>query len=201
MIEVIDCPFSSEIKDDIMFWLNTQNYKNISFGALKTRNYNKVYTLGIRRLFNWIEDILPDVSDKLAKWSNSLYNSPDKGIKDIKRFKIDSYWSVIYPLYSYIGPHNHFPHSISFGYYVHVPENSSSFLYSNKSLEDILKDSSDCQEQPVKEGQLLMFSSSLMHWVANSTVPNRTMISGDITYLSRFCDKEPSNFQIKQLIK
>ena len=110
-------------------------------------------------------------------------------------------WVVNYPLYSYIGPHNHFPHSISFGYYVHAPENSSSFLYSDKCLEDILKDSSDCQEQPVKEGQLFLFSSSLMHWVAESTVPHRTMISGDITYLSRFSEKEQSTFQIKDLIK
>ena len=201
MIEVIDCPFASEIKDGIISWLDTQKVHVIPFNAFKTQNYNKIYIPEIRRLFGWIENIVPDAVDKLAGWTNSLYNSSSKGIKDIKRFKIDSYWVVNYPLYSYIGPHNHFPHSISFGYYVHAPENSSSFLYSDKCLEDILKDSSDCQEQPVKEGQLFLFSSSLMHWVAESTVPHRTMISGDITYLSRFSEKEQSTFQIKDLIK
>ena len=205
MIEVIDCPFASEIKDDILAWISTQKFDVIPFNALKTQNYNKIYIPEIKRLFDWIEDVVPDAVDRLARWTNSLYNSSRKGIKDIKRFKIDSYWSVAYPLQSYIGPHNHFPNSISFGYYVHTPENSSSFLYSDKCLEDILKDSSDCQEQPVKEGQLFLFNSSLMHWVAPPTttcrtVP-RTMISGDLVYLSRFLEKEKSTFQIKDLIK
>lgn len=201
MVEVIDCPFAIEIKDNIISWLNTQKFNIIPFNALKTQNYNKIYIPEIKRLFDWIEDVTPDAADRLARWTNSLYNSSSKGIKDIKRFKIDSYWAVNYPLHSYIGPHNHFPHSISFGYYVHAPENSSSFLYSDKCLEDILKDSSDCQEQPVKEGQLFLFSSSLMHWVADSTISNRTMISGDLTYLSRFLEKEQPTFQIKDLFK
>tara|TARA_B100000287_G_scaffold223875_1_gene211246 strand:- start:200 stop:805 length:606 start_codon:yes stop_codon:yes gene_type:complete len=201
MIEVIDCPFASEIKDNIISWINTQKVIEIAFRVRKTQNYNKIYIPEIKRLFNWIEDVVPDAADKLARWTNSLYNSPRKGIKDVKRFKIDSYWALNYPLHSYIGPHNHFPNSISFGYYVHTPENSSSFLYSHKSMQEILEDPSGYEEQPVKEGQLFLFNSSLIHWVADAIVPNRTMISGDLIYLSRFSKEEQSIFQIKDLIK
>ena len=38
----------------------------------------------------------------------------------------------------------------------------------------------------IKEGQLLIFPSLFTHWVPPAIVNGRTLLSGDIVYLSRF---------------
>ena len=93
--------------------------------------------------------------------------------RSTKKFKIDSYWFLNYPLNSWIRPHNHFPHALSFSYYVSAPQNSAPLILDHK-------------EYFVKEGQLLVFPSYLMHWVPPAKVEGRTLLSGDIVYLSRF---------------
>ena len=172
MIETIDCPFSIEIKDNILCWLETQEFHTTAGGsAYKTNDYTEVYIPEIKKLFDWIESITIDVANKFALFTNSLFNSETR--IDTKKFKIDTYWALTYPLNSWIEPHNHFPHALSFTYYINAPQMSSPF---------IIKD----QKHWIKEGQLVIFPSFLTHWVPPAIVNGRTSISGDIVYLSRF---------------
>ncbi len=174
--QVIDCPFASEINENLLAWIDDQEYDHISDGCYKTSEYTERSTPTIKKLFEWIEDLLPSVVDELAKHSNSLYNSSAR--QGTKKFKIDSYWGLIYTEGSQLAPHNHFPHAVSFGYYIDVPEKSGplTILNNDKQAEVI---------QP-KNGQLVVFMSCLTHWVEPTPVSGRCMIAGDVVYLSRF---------------
>tara|TARA_Y100001954_G_C15594688_1_gene494972 strand:+ start:224 stop:739 length:516 start_codon:yes stop_codon:yes gene_type:complete len=171
MIETIDCPFANEIKQNIISWLTNQEFKSVLGEAYKTKEYTEIHIQEIKRLFDWIESLLSEISDKFAYYSNSLYNNEIR--RSTKKFKIDSYWALNYPLNSWIQSHNHFPHSLSFTYYINAPQNSAPLIIDHK-------------EHIVKEGQLVVFPSHIMHWVPPAKVEGRTLLSGDIVYLSRF---------------
>ena len=171
MIEILECPFAGEIKDDLIKWFKLDKQKFSSGLVLKSKEHTEPETPEIKRLFDWIESHLSEISDKFAYYTNSLYNSDIRS--NTKKFKIDSYWFLNYPLNSWIRPHNHFPHALSFTYYISAPQNSAPLILDHK-------------EYFVKEGQLLVFPSYLMHWVPPAKVEGRTLISGDIVYLSRF---------------
>ena len=171
MIETIDCPFASEIKENIISWLTNEKFNSVTGEAYKTKEYTEIHIQEIKRLFDWIESHLSEISDKFAYYTNSLYNTEIRS--STKKFKIDSYWGLNYPLNSWIRPHNHFPHALSFTYYISAPQKSAPLILDHK-------------EHFVKEGQLLVFPSYLMHWVPPAKVEGRTLLSGDIVYLSRF---------------
>ena len=172
MIETLDCPFSLDIKENVLSWLESQEFYTTSSGnAFKTNDYSEVYIPEIKRLFDWIESITTDVANKFALFTSSLYNS--EGRKHTKKFKIDTYWALTYPMNSWIEPHNHFPHALSFTYYINAPQKSAPFIIND-------------QKYWIKEGQLVIFPSLYTHWVPPAVTNGRTSISGDIVYLSRF---------------
>ena len=172
MIETLDCPFSLDIKENVLSWLESQEFYTTSSGnAYKTNDYSEVYIPEIKRLFDWIESITTDVANKFALFTSSLYNS--EGRKHTKKFKIDTYWALTYPMNSWIEPHNHFPHALSFTYYINAPQKSAPFIIND-------------QKYWIKEGQLVIFPSLYTHWVPPAVTNGRTSISGDIVYLSRF---------------
>ena len=177
MIEILKCPFADEIKDDLIKWSRLKNQNLLLSGCvLQSKEYHEPDTPEIKRLFDWIEGKIPNVVIKLAQNSNSLFNSDQR--RDTANFKIDGYWGLCYGPHSHISPHNHFPHAVSFGYYINVPEGSSPFT--------IMKIGKDDMNFYPKEGQLFVFDSSLLHVVKPSPVADRMMIAGDIVYLSRF---------------
>ena len=176
MIEILDCPFSKEIKDDLTKWFKSEKNSEIPGFALKTEELTEPKTPEIKRLFDWIESIIPRIAIELAKNSYSLFNADFRS--NTSNFKIDSYWGLYYNPQSFIVPHSHFPHALSFGYYINVPTDSSPF-----TILQYLKDEMDYYP---KDGQLFVFSSSLLHVVKPTPVAGRTVIAGDITYLSRF---------------
>ena len=171
MIEIIDCPFASEIKENILCWLDAQEFKSVLGEAYKTNDYTEIHIPEIKKLFDWIESILTDVANKLALFTNSLYNNESRD--NTKKFKIDAYWALTYPVNSWIEPHNHFPHALSFTYYINAPQDSAPFIIND-------------QKYRIKEGQLVVFPSLYTHWVPPAVVNGRTSLSGDIVYLSRF---------------
>ena len=171
MIEIIDCPFASEIKENILCWLDAQEFKSVLGEAYKTNDYTEIHIPEIKKLFDWIESILTDVANKLALFTNSLYNNESRD--NTKNFKIDAYWALTYPVNSWIEPHNHFPHALSFTYYINAPQDSAPFIIND-------------QKYRIKEGQLVVFPSLYTHWVPPAVVNGRTSLSGDIVYLSRF---------------
>ena len=182
--EILTCPFASEIKKDILSWAHGQECAVVSGGAQKTRNYDIPQTHGLKKLFTWMQGNLTEISNSLSWDSGSLYNLPEQNGK--RNFKIDQHWLLSYPLGSWVEPHNHFPHALSFGYYVNVPEKSSPIVIDYHKVE-------------VKEGQLVVFMSYKTHWVPPTPVPNRILIAGDIVYLSRFMDKisKPKKFTLE----
>ena len=175
MIEILECPFAGEIKDDLIKWFKLDKQKNSSGLVLKSKEYNEPNTPEIERLFNWIEGEIPNVAIELAKNSNSLFNAEFR--RHTANFKIDAYWALYYNSNSFVYPHTHFPHAVSFGYYINVPVGSSPFTLLVEGKE---------QDYYPKEGNLFVFDSSLLHVVNPSPVKGRMMIAGDIAYLSRF---------------
>ena len=172
MIKILDCPFSAEIKNNILSWLDTQEFFSVQGGkACKTNDYLDIHIPEIKKLFDWIECITIDAAEELALFTNSLYNH--KSRENTKKFKIDTYWGLTYPINSWIEPHNHFPHALSFTYYVNAPQESAPLIIND-------------QKHWIKEGQLVIFPSLYTHWVPPAIVNGRTSISGDIVYLSRF---------------
>ena len=176
MIEILDCPFAKEIKDDLTKWFKSEKNNEIPGFALKTEELTEPKTPEIKRLFDWIESIIPRVAIELARNSYSLFNADFRS--NTSNFKIDSYWGLYYNTNSFVYPHTHFPHAMSFGYYINVPMGSSPFT--------IMKDLKEDVNFYPKEGQLFVFDSSIQHVVNPSPVAGRMMLAGDIAYLSRF---------------
>ena len=160
----------------VIKWFKLEKQKKSSGLVLKSKEHNEPETPEIKRLFEWIESVVPNAAIKLAQNSNSLFNAEYR--RHTANFKIDAYWGLYYNLHSFIVPHSHFPHALSFGYYINVPTDSSPF-----TILQHLKDEIDYYP---KEGQLFVFDSSLLHVVRPTPVAGRTVIAGDITYLSRF---------------
>ena len=176
MIETIDCPFASEIKENIISWLTNEKFNSVTGEAYKTKEYTEIHIQEIKRLFDWIEGEIPDVAIKLAQNSNSFFNAEFR--RHTANFKIDAYWGLYYNLNSFVYPHSHFPHALSFGYYINVPIGSSPFTLMQNNKEDM--------DFYPKEGQLFVFDSSIQHVVNPSPVKGRMTLAGDIAYLSRF---------------
>ena len=148
MIEILNCPFAGEIKDDLNKWFKLDKQKHSSGLVLKSKEHTEPQTPEIKRLFEWIEGEIPNDAIKLPQHSNS-----------------------------FVYPHTHFPHAMSFGYYINVPTGSSPFT--------LLVEGEEKDYYP-KEGNLFVFNSSLLHVVNPSPVVGRMMLAGDIAYLSRF---------------
>jgi len=176
MVEILDCPFSKQIKDGLLNWFQSEEQKEVSGYTLQTKEYNEPQTPEIQRLFEWIESIVNDVADKLASNTRSLYTNPNRWFN--RNFKIDTYWGLSYNQNSSVFPHNHFPHALSFGYYINVPVGSSPFT--------LLIDGEEDRDYHPKDGQLFVFNGSTKHVVHPNPVGGRKMIAGDIVYLSRF---------------
>ena len=175
MIEILNCPFAGEIKDDLIKWFKLDKQKHSSGLVLKSKEHTEPQTPEIKRLFNWIEGEIPNVAIRLAQHSNSLFNAEFR--RHTANFKIDAYWGLYYNSNSFVYPHTHFPHAMSFGYYINVPTGSSPFT--------LLVEGEEKDYYP-KEGNLFVFNSSLLHVVNPSPVAGRMMLAGDIAYLSRF---------------
>ena len=175
MIEILKCPFADEIKDDLIKWFKLEKQKHSSGLVLKSKEHTEPETPEIKRLFDWIEGEISDVAIKLAQNSNSLFNAEFR--RHTANFKIDAYWGLYYNSNSFVYTHTHFPHAMSFGYYINVPIGSSAFT--------LLVEGKEKDYHP-QEGNLFVFNSSLLHVVNPSPVAGRMMLAGDIAYLSRF---------------
>ena len=55
MIEILDCPFGHEIKDDLIKWFKLEKQNRASGLVLKSKEHNEPDTPEIKRLFDWIE--------------------------------------------------------------------------------------------------------------------------------------------------
>ena len=165
---VYQCPYHAQIEEILFNWIDSNAKTRVNGGARKTKFYTgndrplKAHDL----LFDWIESVMVDAVEQFSKYTNSAYNeSPE----DTKKFKLADWWGMMYDEGGGTVLHNHFPYSISFGYYISAPEGSSPLV-----IED--------QEIQVTEGRLILFGGHQSHEVPESKVPGRCMIAGNISY-------------------
>tara|TARA_Y200000002_G_C22427863_1_gene556705 strand:- start:113 stop:709 length:597 start_codon:yes stop_codon:yes gene_type:complete len=166
---IYDCPFSEQLRDPLIKWICDKADARVRDGALKT----KFYTGSERELpehhilFDWIESILVEAVEDLSKWTNSAYHSSPESSK---KFRVADYWGMYYDQGGGTVLHNHFPYSISFGYYLQAPEGSSPLIVEDHSIQ-------------VTEGRLIIFGGHQSHEVPDSEVSGRCMIAGNVVYL------------------
>tara|TARA_B100000945_G_C20243224_1_gene531010 strand:+ start:217 stop:798 length:582 start_codon:yes stop_codon:yes gene_type:complete len=166
---VYHCPYQQQIEEILFNWIDSTAKKKVNGGARKTKFYTgsdrplKAHDI----LFDWIESVMVDAVEQFSKYTNSAYNeSPE----DTKKFKLADWWGMMYDEGGGTVLHNHFPYSISFGYYISAPEGSSPLV-----IEE--------QEIQVTEGRLILFGGHQSHEVPESTVSGRCMIAGNISYI------------------
>ena len=165
---VYECPYHAQIEDILFNWVDGNAQTRVNGGARKTKFYTgKDRDLKAHEvLFNWIQGVLVDAVEEFSKFTNSAYNeSPE----ETKRFKIADYWGMMYDDGGGTVLHNHFPYSLSFGYYISAPEGSSPLVIEG-------------QEIQVTEGRLILFGGHQSHEVPESEVSGRCMIAGNISY-------------------
>ena len=165
---IYECPHHASIHEILIEWIDSTTEVTVNGGARRTRFYT-----GSDRplrahdvLFDWIESLLYDAVRRLAMYTNSAYNeSPD----ETRIFKIADYWGMMYDEGGGAVLHNHFPYSLSFGYYLRVPEGSSPLIVEEYKI-------------PVEEGRLVLWAAHQPHEVPDCEVGGRCMIAGNVSY-------------------
>ena len=131
-------------------------------------------------ILRWIGSLIPEVSHMFSCPSDIKYEYNDyiplsdhgggKYNFNIDSFKLVHCWSVLYNKGDGVEKHNHYPYSLSFCYYVNVPEGSSPLI-----LEDNVID--------VKEGEVIFFLGSAYHSVPSCDVDGRCVLVGNVLYV------------------
>ncbi len=131
-------------------------------------------------LLRWIGNSVPLAAHRFSNPNPSKYNYEDylplsdngggKYNFNINAFKLVHCWCVFYRKGDCVEPHNHFPYSLSFCYYIDTPEGSSPLIV-------------DDEEINVKQGQVVFFPSNSFHSVPPCSVDGRCAIAGNIMYI------------------
>ena len=150
---------------------------------ISPRNLHQRGITEVDILLRWIGGLIPIVSHNFSdpnpieyKYEDYLPLSDNGGGKynfNIDAFKLVHCWSVFYNKGDCVEPHNHFPYSLSFCYYVDTPEGSSPLIVDNEEIN-------------VKQGQIIFFSGNAFHSVPTSNIDGRCGIAGNIMYIDRY---------------
>ena len=84
-------------------------------------------------------------------------------------FRITQCWGNRFNKGQGVMEHNHFPYTMSFSYYVNLPEGSAPIIINDEPVD-------------IDEGMMLFFPSPYTHSVPNSDIDDRTAIIGNILY-------------------
>ena len=133
-------------------------------------------------ILRWIGSLIPEVSHKYSNPNKTEFDHRDylppndhgggKYNFNIDAFKLVHCWSVLYNKGDGVERHNHYPYSLSFCYYVNVPEGSSPLI-----LEDNVID--------VKEGEVIFFLGSAYHSVPSCDIDGRCALVGNVLYIDK----------------
>ena len=166
--QIYECPHHAMIQEILINWVTENAKTRVNGGALKTKFYNgnerDLRAHGL--LFDWIVLTIKDAVDQFSRFTNSAYN---ESAEETKVFKIADYWGMMYDEGGGTVLHNHFPYSISFGYYLCTPDGSSPLIIEGKEIQ-------------VTEGRLIIFGGHQSHEVPDSDISGRCMIAGNIAY-------------------
>ena len=114
----------------------------------------------------WIESLIKYAAFSFA--NDKEYDGGELGF-DPTPFNISECWGVLYNEGEGVGKHNHFPQTISFVYYVRMPEGSSPLIL-------------DDEEILLPEGRVIFFLGNQWHSVPPTKVGDRCIIAGNIAY-------------------
>ena len=143
--------------------LGDANRTDFTFGcALRDKSSELDY------LLTWVESAIPQMAQIFASGKLKEYDVSELG-NSPSGFKIREVWGVDYAKDQGVYFHNHFPHCMSFCYYVNVPEGAAPLIL-------------DDQEMKMDTGQIVFFLGSLFHAVPTSPVEGRCVITGNISY-------------------
>ncbi len=166
--QIYECPHHAMIQEILINWVTENAKTRVNGGALKTKFYNgnerDLRAHGL--LFDWIVLTIKDAVDQFSRFTNSAYN---ESAEETKVFKIADYWGMMYDVGGGTVLHNHFPYSLSFGYYLCTPDGSSPLIIEGKEIQ-------------VTEGRLIIFGGHQSHEVPDSDISGRCMIAGNIAY-------------------
>ena len=144
------------------------------------RTDQEFHTKGIKevdKLLSWVHEYCLISASKFAGRNsnvpklNDYYDSESKLCKHFSEdsFKIDQCWAVVYNDSGGVVPHNHFPYSLSFVYYVKTPNGCSPLILDGETID-------------VNEGELLFWHGNVEHSVLPSNSKDRCVIVGNILY-------------------
>ena len=133
-------------------------------------------------ILNWIGSLIPVVSHNFSCPSDNEFDYRDylppsdhgggKYNFNIEAFKLVHCWSVLYNKGDGVEKHNHYPYSLSFCYYVNVPDDSPPLIIEDKEVYP-------------KEGEVIFFLGSTYHSVPPSNVDGRTVLVGNVMYVDK----------------
>jgi len=118
----------------------------------------------VDELITWINSVLPEVGAYYAR----LRKEEECGF-NVNGFKITHMWGIRYDKGDCVCSHNHFPLTLSLGYYIYTPKGCSPLKLNNKKIE-------------VHAGQCIFFLGSSWHSIAPEPVGGRCLIAANILY-------------------
>ena len=187
LYQIVDYPNASELNPILHQLIEDEPKDLIKGGGNRTGWTFGLDTKEFDVLIRWIEELIPSIAHNFArvvgsnsgdygseKYLNYLSNNPhgtgggEVGY-DSQAFKIIESWGINYRKGQGVNTHNHYPYSLSFSYYVNMPEGSSPLVFEHEKVE-------------MKEGQIIFFQSHLYHMVPPSDVSGRSVLAGNIAY-------------------
>ena len=118
----------------------------------------------VGELITWINSVLPEVAAYYARLRKHEYCG-----FNANGFKITHMWGIRYNKGDCVTPHNHFPLSLSMGYYIRTPKGCSPLKIEGKKIK-------------VRAGQCIFFLGSDWHSIDPEPIGGRTLIAANILY-------------------
>ena len=187
LYQIVDYPNALELNPSLHRLIRSNIKNSINGGGNRTGWTFGLDTKEFDVLIRWIEELIPSIAHNFARGVGS--NSGDYGSEkylnylannlhgngggelgyDPQAFKIIESWGITYRKGQGVNTHNHYPYSLSFSYYVNMPEGSSPLVFEHDKVE-------------MKEGQIIFFQGHVWHMVPPSDVSGRSVLAGNISY-------------------
>ena len=118
----------------------------------------------VDQLVEWIKSKLPEVAAYFAKLNPGEHCGFNK-----YGFNITNMWGICYDKGDCVRFHNHFPLTLSLGYYIHTPKGCAPLTIENKKIK-------------VKAGDCIFFLGSNWHGTKPEPVGGRCLIAANVLY-------------------
>ena len=178
------------------FLLSTPiRYENLIERDSSHKELNKKLEYSIRKTgdeMNRTTNVQADMTDYKTHETNIHFQTLGEkvielsrdGMKNKHQFIITDMWGAIYKKGDWTKPHQHWPYTWSFTYYVKVSEKTSPIVFSNV----VRPHNKEIEKMPIqpKTGDILIWNSLLTHEVPKQEVDEeRIMISGNLHMITK----------------